>query len=98
MKSSRRFARRGATAGAAPATEWQDVQIRIGAEAGDLSSSARRQAAIALMLATAMQAFDATIANVALPSLAASAARRLTSPNRCARASLILPNPLSQKP
>jgi MFS transporter, DHA2 family, multidrug resistance protein len=34
-----------------------------------LSSSGRRQAAIALMIATAMQAFDSTIANVALPQL-----------------------------
>src|SRR5215472_5210014 len=34
-----------------------------------LSNSGRRQAAIALMIATAMQAFDATIANVALPQL-----------------------------
>ena len=32
------------------------------------------------------------------PPLAASAARRLISPKRCARASLILPSPLSQKP
>jgi DHA2 family multidrug resistance protein len=38
-------------------------------EASILSSSGRRQAAIALMLATAMQAFDATIANVALPQM-----------------------------
>src|SRR5215831_603580 len=34
-----------------------------------LSNSGRRQAAIALMIATAMQAFDSTIANVALPQL-----------------------------
>ena len=34
-----------------------------------LSRSGQRQAAIALMIATAMQAFDATIANVALPQL-----------------------------
>lgn len=34
-----------------------------------LSRSHRRQAAIALMVATAMQALDATIANVALPQL-----------------------------
>ena len=67
MKPLRRSARRGATSD--PAPEWRDVQIRIGAEASDLSSSARRQATIALMLATAMQAFDATIANVALPQL-----------------------------
>jgi DHA2 family multidrug resistance protein len=35
----------------------------------DLSSSARRQATIALMIVTTMQALDATIANVALPQL-----------------------------
>src|SRR5215472_885823 len=34
-----------------------------------LPHSGRRQAAIALMIATAMQAFDSTIANVALPQL-----------------------------
>jgi MFS transporter, DHA2 family, multidrug resistance protein len=34
-----------------------------------LSGSGRRQAAIALMIATAMQGFDATIANVALPQI-----------------------------
>jgi MFS transporter, DHA2 family, multidrug resistance protein len=34
-----------------------------------LSNSGRRQAAIALMIATAMQAFDSTITNVALPQL-----------------------------
>src|SRR6516164_10854270 len=33
------------------------------------SGLSRRQAAVALMIATAMQAFDATIANVALPQL-----------------------------
>src|ERR1700757_4658667 len=38
-------------------------------EATILPSSGRRQAAIALMIATAMQAFDSTIANVALPQL-----------------------------
>jgi DHA2 family multidrug resistance protein len=38
-------------------------------EAGILSSSGRRQATVALMIATAMQAFDTTIANVALPQL-----------------------------
>lgn len=79
MKHSCRSARRGATAGAARATEWRDVQIRIGAEAGDLSRSARRQATIALMLATAMQAFDATIANVALPQLERSLGAGLIS-------------------
>jgi MFS transporter, DHA2 family, multidrug resistance protein len=34
-----------------------------------VSLSGRRQAAVALMIATAMQAFDSTIANVALPQL-----------------------------
>jgi DHA2 family multidrug resistance protein len=36
---------------------------------GILSTAGRRRAAIALITATAMQAFDATIANVALPQL-----------------------------
>jgi MFS transporter, DHA2 family, multidrug resistance protein len=39
------------------------------AEAGVLPTAGRRQATFALMIATAMQAFDATIANVALPQL-----------------------------
>src|SRR5215469_15825763 len=34
-----------------------------------LSGSSRRQVAVALITVTAMQAFDATIANVALPQL-----------------------------
>src|SRR5262245_8399850 len=38
-------------------------------EATILPGSGRRQAAVALMIATAMQAFDSTIANVALPQL-----------------------------
>jgi MFS transporter, DHA2 family, multidrug resistance protein len=38
-------------------------------EAGILSVSGRRQTAVALIAATAMQGFDATIANVALPQL-----------------------------
>ena len=38
-------------------------------EAVILSRPGRRQATVALMIATAMQAFDATIANVALPQL-----------------------------
>ena len=42
------------------------------AESGGLSASARRQATLALMVATAMQAFDLTIVNVALPRLEAS--------------------------
>jgi MFS transporter, DHA2 family, multidrug resistance protein len=37
--------------------------------ADELSPAARRQTTIALMIATAMQAFDSTIANVALPQL-----------------------------
>ena len=39
------------------------------ADTGALSIAGRRQATVALMIATAMQAFDATIANVALPRL-----------------------------
>jgi DHA2 family multidrug resistance protein len=39
------------------------------ADAGSSSVARRRQATVALMIATAMQAFDATIANVALPQL-----------------------------
>jgi DHA2 family multidrug resistance protein len=42
---------------------------RMTVDATVLSSSGRRQAAVALMTATAMQAFDTTIANVALPQL-----------------------------
>src|SRR6266436_3535300 len=38
-------------------------------EVAILSSSGRRQATVALMIATTMQAFDSTIANVALPQL-----------------------------
>ena len=38
-------------------------------EARIQSSSGRRQATLALMIATAMQALDTTIANVALPQL-----------------------------
>src|SRR2546426_7212510 len=38
-------------------------------EATILPTTGRRQAAVALMIATAMQAFDTTIANVALPQL-----------------------------
>jgi DHA2 family multidrug resistance protein len=38
-------------------------------EATILPTSGRRQAAVALIIATAMQAFDSTIANVALPQL-----------------------------
>src|SRR6266852_2048737 len=41
----------------------------MSADASILSRSSRRQATIAVMIATAMQAFDTTIANVALPQL-----------------------------
>jgi MFS transporter, DHA2 family, multidrug resistance protein len=41
----------------------------MSADAGILSSSSRRQVAVALMTATAMQAFDTTITNVALPQI-----------------------------
>jgi len=41
----------------------------VSVEADILSRSGRRQATTALMIATAMQAFDTTIANVALPQL-----------------------------
>src|SRR5271165_4064562 len=43
--------------------DWVTVDATI------LPSSGRRQATVALMIATAMQAFDSTIANVALPQL-----------------------------
>ena len=46
-----------------------DTLVRMVPEPGMLPTSGRRQATVALMLATAMQAFDATIANVALPQL-----------------------------
>jgi DHA2 family multidrug resistance protein len=52
--------------GPGPATAARE---RLAGEAGALSGPERRQAAIALMIAAAMQAFDATIANVALPQL-----------------------------
>ena len=42
---------------------------RMTLDATILSGSSRRQAAVALITATAMQAFDATIANVAFPQL-----------------------------
>ena len=46
-----------------------DTLVWMVPEPGMLPTSGRRQATVALMLATAMQAFDATIANVALPQL-----------------------------
>src|SRR5436305_3216528 len=45
------------------------ARSRMRVEARSLASSGRWQAMMALMIATAMQAFDATIANVALPQL-----------------------------
>src|SRR5258705_11640422 len=48
--------------------DWMTVEV----EATILPSSGRRQATVALMIATAMQAFDSTIANVALPQLVQS--------------------------
>jgi DHA2 family multidrug resistance protein len=62
-------ARRGSAAAVARAAAGPEAQARIAAAAGALSRSGRRRATIALMIATAMQAFDATIANVALPQL-----------------------------
>jgi MFS transporter, DHA2 family, multidrug resistance protein len=43
--------------------------VSVTAEADSSALVARRQATVALMIATALQAFDATIANVALPQL-----------------------------
>jgi MFS transporter, DHA2 family, multidrug resistance protein len=58
-------------AGAADKHASDELSHALPAAAGTLAFSplARRQATIALMIATAMQAFDATIANVALPQL-----------------------------
>src|SRR5215471_4622880 len=50
----------------APVGGWQSAEP---SERRILSRSGRRQATTALMIATAMQAFDTTIANVALPQL-----------------------------
>src|SRR5271167_2328510 len=69
MKRSCGPARCGSPMAAARAAAGQETAVRVGAERGELSRSSRRNATIALMLATAMQAFDATIANVALPQL-----------------------------
>src|SRR5205823_12436571 len=44
-------------------SDWMTVEATI------LPTAGRRQATVALMIATAMQAFDSTIANVALPQL-----------------------------
>jgi len=45
------------------------LRIQMSLEAGALTSSQRLRATIALMIATVLQAFDATIANVALPQI-----------------------------
>ena len=52
-----------------PAPDAAAAPALIALGPGGLSRSGRRQATIALMIATALQAFDATIANVALPQL-----------------------------
>jgi MFS transporter, DHA2 family, multidrug resistance protein len=48
---------------------WFTRKHRTTVDTTILAISGRRQAAVALMIATAMQAFDSTIANVALPQL-----------------------------
>jgi MFS transporter, DHA2 family, multidrug resistance protein len=48
---------------------WFMRKHRTTVDATILAIASRRQAAVALMIATAMQAFDSTIANVALPQL-----------------------------
>ncbi len=52
-----------------PALDAAEAPALVAVGPGGLSQSGRRQATIALMIATALQAFDATIANVALPQL-----------------------------
>jgi MFS transporter, DHA2 family, multidrug resistance protein len=69
MTDSRGSERRHPAAAVSLATAVHELQARMAADDGGLSKSGRRQATIALMIATAMQAFDATIANVALPQL-----------------------------
>jgi DHA2 family multidrug resistance protein len=49
--------------------EMDEPRGGMSVDAGILSGSSRRQAAVALMTATAMQAFDTTITNVALPQI-----------------------------
>jgi MFS transporter, DHA2 family, multidrug resistance protein len=65
----RRPARGSAAAAAALASAPAAAQDQSPQGAGTLSNAGRRRAMIALMTATAVQAFDATIANVALPQL-----------------------------
>jgi MFS transporter, DHA2 family, multidrug resistance protein len=69
MKGSRARTRRDLPEAVPRALGRQGPQAEIGADPGLLSRSGRRQATLSLMIATAMQAFDATIANVALPQL-----------------------------
>jgi DHA2 family multidrug resistance protein len=69
MKSRRAVSRRDWLATAQQARAILDAQIATDAPTVISSRSGRRQATLALMVATAMQAFDATIANVALPKL-----------------------------
>lgn len=69
MKSSRAPARGSWPVAAARSPATQSDQANIAVQADILSRSGRRRATLALMIATAMQAFDATIANVALPQL-----------------------------
>lgn len=69
MKGPRDWARRAFSKALQRAPGRPEPQIEIGAEAGLLTRSGRRKATLALMIATALQAFDATIANVALPQL-----------------------------
>src|ERR1700745_289820 len=63
---------RGCASSRAPCSPHQRIgkaRSRMSVEARIQSISGRRQATVALMIATAMQAFDTTIANVALPQL-----------------------------
>lgn len=62
----------GAAAPFHPVTQASDNLPLESAEFDGLSPPARRKATVALMIATAMQAFDLTIVNVALPRLQAS--------------------------
>jgi MFS transporter, DHA2 family, multidrug resistance protein len=69
MKGHRAIARSGGRRALSPPVSTQPGYAELAPAAGALSRSGRRRATIALMIATAMQAFDATIANVALPRL-----------------------------
>src|SRR5271169_5973749 len=69
MKCSCGSLQRGPPFAARRETAAPETACQVGVEPSELSRSGQRHATIALMLATAMQAFDATIANVALPQL-----------------------------